>query len=65
MQGPRVPAVLTLDLATIRNVFVVVVVGGMGAFPGAFLAAMIIGVLKALCIGIGDVTRSASGFVFR
>ena len=27
----------------------------MGSIPGAFLAAVLIGVVKALCIGIGNV----------
>ena len=33
----------------------VVVVGGMGSIPGAFLAAVIIAEVKAFCIGIGMV----------
>ena len=55
IQIPREPAVLTMDLSILSDVFVVVVVGGMGSIPGAFLAAVIICVLKALCIGLGDV----------
>ena len=39
----------------IGDAFVVVVVGGMGSIPGAYLAAVIIAEVKALCIGIGVV----------
>ena len=55
LQIPREPAQLFLDLTAISDAFVVVVVGGMGSIPGAFLAAMIIGEVKAFCIGIGTV----------
>ena len=37
------------------DAFVVVVVGGMGSITGAYLAAVIIAEIKALCIGIGVV----------
>ena len=33
----------------------VTVVGGLGSIGGAYLAAVLIGVAKALCIGIGTV----------
>jgi len=56
VQIPREPAQLFLDISVIADAFVVVVVGGLGSIPGAFLAAFIISVVKALCIGIGDVT---------
>ena len=52
-----------MDLSILSDVFVVVVVGGMGSIPGAFLAAVIIGVLKALCIGIGDVSAVRHRFL--
>lgn len=55
LQIPREPAQLFLDLQAVSDAFVVVVVGGLGSIPGAFLAAVIIGVVKALCIGIGNV----------
>ena len=55
LQGPREPANLGLDLAGIGDAFVVVVVGGMGSIPGAFLAALLIAEIKALCIAIGTV----------
>ena len=50
---PREPANLMMDLSIISDVFVVVVVGGMGSIPGAFLAALLISVVKAFCIGLG------------
>jgi len=50
---PREPANLNVDLALISDAFVVVVVGGLGSIPGAFLAALLIGEIKAFCIGLG------------
>jgi branched-chain amino acid transport system permease protein len=56
LQVPRMSANLSLDLETIGNAFVVVVIGGMGSIPGAFVAALLIAEIKALCIGIGHVS---------
>jgi branched-chain amino acid transport system permease protein len=42
-------------MATIGDAFVVVVVGGMGSIPGAFVAALLIAEIKALCIALGTV----------
>src|SRR4051812_7838177 len=53
LQVAREPANLGLDLMVISDAFVVVVVGGMGSITGAFLAAVIIAEVKALCIGLG------------
>jgi branched-chain amino acid transport system permease protein len=50
---PREPASLGVDLALVSDAFVVVVVGGLGSIPGAFLAALVIGEIKAFCIGLG------------
>jgi branched-chain amino acid transport system permease protein len=55
LQVAREPANLLLDLIVIGEAFVVVVVGGMGSITGAFLAAVIIAEVKALCIGLGVV----------
>jgi branched-chain amino acid transport system permease protein len=53
LQLAREPASLAMDLNVIGDAFVVVVVGGMGSIPGAYLAAVIIAEIKALCISIG------------
>ena len=55
LQLPREPANLGMDLAIIAEAFVVTVVGGLGSIPGAFLAAVLIGLTKALCIALGTV----------
>src|SRR3954449_8189183 len=55
LQIAREPANLSMDLTVIGDAFVVVVVGGMGSITGAYLAAVIIAEIKALCIGIGVV----------
>jgi branched-chain amino acid transport system permease protein len=56
LQLPREPANLGMDLATVTDAFVITVVGGLGSIPGAFLAALLIGVAKALCIALGTVS---------
>jgi len=53
VQIPREPATLFIDLQTISDAFVVVVVGGLGSIPGAFLAALLIAEIKSFCIGLG------------
>ncbi|MCW5691759.1 MAG: ABC transporter permease [Pseudolabrys sp.] len=55
LQVAREPANLATDLAVIGDAFVVVVVGGMGSITGAYLAAIIIAEVKALCIAVGVV----------
>lgn len=55
IQIAREPASLATDLIAIGDAFVVVVVGGMGSITGAYLAAVIIAEVKALCIAIGVV----------
>ncbi|MGN6459701.1 MAG: branched-chain amino acid ABC transporter permease, partial [Pseudolabrys sp.] len=49
LQVAREPANLATDLTVIGDAFVVVVVGGMGSITGAYLAAVIIAEVKALC----------------
>ncbi len=56
LQLPREPASLEMDLNIIGAAFVVVVVGGMGSIPGAFVAALLIAEIKAICIWLGMVT---------
>ncbi len=55
LQLPREPATLELDLQTIGSAFVVVVVGGMGSLTGAFFAALLVSVVKAICVWLGVV----------
>jgi branched-chain amino acid transport system permease protein len=64
LQLPREPAHLGLDMATIGDAFVVVVVGGMGSIPGAFVAALLIAEIKALCIAVGTVEVFNVSFAF-
>lgn len=64
LQLPREPANLGLDLLTIGDAFVVVVVGGMGSIPGAYIAALLIAEIKAICIGIGAVEIFGVAFSF-
>lgn len=53
LQLPREPANLEMDLHIIGSAFVVVVVGGMGSITGAFIAALLISEIKAICIWLG------------
>jgi branched-chain amino acid transport system permease protein len=64
LQIPREPANLGIDLTTIGEAFVVVVVGGMGSIPGAYLAALLIAETKALCYALGTVTIGGTTFSF-
>ncbi|MDP9095044.1 MAG: ABC transporter permease, partial [Pseudomonadota bacterium] len=47
---PDRSANLQMDLAAITDAFVVVVIGGLGSVPGAYLAAVLIGELQAFGI---------------
>ncbi len=64
LQIAREPANLATDLSVIGDAFVVVVVGGMGSISGAYLAAVIIAEVKALCIAIGVVDLFGISFNF-
>src|SRR6185437_5547327 len=44
--------------------FVVTVTGGLGSIPGAFVAAVVIGIVKALCIGLGTVDIAGWSIAF-
>jgi branched-chain amino acid transport system permease protein len=61
---PREPASLELALNVIGASFVVVVVGGMGSIPGAYLAALLIAELKSLCIWLGVVNVFGTAISF-
>ncbi|MEZ5878587.1 MAG: hypothetical protein R3D43_13035 [Tepidamorphaceae bacterium] len=50
LQIPKAPANSHMDVNIIAEAFVVTVIGGMGSVPGAFLAAVLIGLLQAFGI---------------
>jgi branched-chain amino acid transport system permease protein len=56
LQLPREPVTLNMDLTIIADAFVVVVVGGMGSVPGAYLAALLIAELQAFMLIAPTVT---------
>ena len=64
LQLPRESANLGMDLSVIAEAFVVTVVGGLGSIPGAFVAALIIGLVKALCIALGQVEIGGFSIAF-
>jgi branched-chain amino acid transport system permease protein len=64
LQLPREPANLNMDLAVVAEAFVVTVVGGLGSIPGAFVAALLIGLTKALCIAIGTIELAGVAVAF-
>ncbi len=47
LQLPREPATLQMDVNVVVETFVVVVTGGLGSIAGAFLAALLIGLIHA------------------
>src|SRR5690606_14435707 len=62
LQVAREPASLTTDMIAIADAFVVVVVGGMGSITGAYIAAILIAEVKAICIAIGTVSLFGLSF---
>ena len=64
LQLPRESAHLEMDLNTLSAAFVVVVVGGMGSIPGAYLAALLIAEVKAVCIWLGVVQWAGMSLSF-
>ena len=52
LQLPREPAHLQMDVNVIVETFVVVVTGGLGSIGGAFVAALLIGLVHAFGISI-------------
>jgi branched-chain amino acid transport system permease protein len=64
LQLPREPASLGMDLSIIADAFVVTVIGGLGSIPGAFVAALLIGLSKALCIALGTVDIGGVAIAF-
>lgn len=55
LQLPREPANLEMDIHIIGAAFVIVVVGGLGSIPGAYVAALLIAEIKAVCVWLGVV----------
>jgi branched-chain amino acid transport system permease protein len=64
LQLPLEPANLGMDLSVIAEAFVVTVVGGLGSIPGAFVAALIIGLTRALCITLGTIDVGGLAIAF-
>lgn len=62
LQMAREPANLAIDLSVLGDAFVVVVVGGMGSISGAYLAAVLVAEVKALCTALGVV--DIAGYAF-
>ena len=52
LQLPREPANLQMDLNVVVETFVVVVTGGLGSVGGAFLAALLIGLVHAVGVSL-------------
>ncbi|MFM9881303.1 MAG: ABC transporter permease [Burkholderiaceae bacterium] len=52
LQLPREPAHLQMDMNVIVETFVVVVTGGLGSITGAFLAALLIGLIHAVGVSL-------------
>ena len=59
---PSGSANLNIDLAVITDAFVVVVVGGLGSLPGAYLAALLIALLQSF--GLALVPKATLVLVF-
>jgi branched-chain amino acid transport system permease protein len=64
LELPRESAHLGMDLSVIAEAFVVTVVGGLGSIPGAFVAAILIGLTRAICIGLGSVDIAGVAVAF-
>jgi branched-subunit amino acid ABC-type transport system permease component len=62
LSAPLTGAALGSDLDAVIDAFVVVVIGGLGSIPGAALAALLIGMVKAF--GILVIPQFAMAFVF-
>lgn len=62
LQMAREPASLSIDLSVLGDAFVVVVVGGMGSIRGAYLAALLVAEVKALCTALGVVEIAGHAF---
>ncbi|MHA6326675.1 ABC transporter permease [Roseivivax sp. CAU 1753] len=63
LQLPQGGADLLMDFTILTSVFVVVVIGGMGSLPGAYLAAVLISVLGVFGVAYLPQTTLALTFV--
>jgi branched-subunit amino acid ABC-type transport system permease component len=52
-----------MDMTAIIDCFVIIVIGGMGSYGGAFLAAIILGLLNAFGIIVLPKVALAFGFL--
>jgi branched-chain amino acid transport system permease protein len=64
LELPREPANVGLALVSSGTAFVVVVVGGMGSIPGAYVAALLIAEINAMCVGLGTIELFGIPFAF-
>lgn len=62
IQLPKGGADLLMDFTILASIFVVVVVGGMGSLPGAFIAAVLISVLNVF--GVAYIPQSTLVLMF-
>ena len=62
LMPPMSVVALGSDMAVIIECFIIVVIGGLGSLPGAFLGAMILGLLNAF--GIYIIPKLAVAFAF-
>jgi branched-subunit amino acid ABC-type transport system permease component len=62
LMPPMSVVALGTDMGVIIDCFIIVVIGGLGSLPGAFLGAMILGLLNAF--GIYIIPKLAVAFAF-
>jgi branched-chain amino acid transport system permease protein len=63
LMPPMSVVALGTDMAVIIDCFIIVVIGGMGSLPGAFIGAIILGLLNAFGISILPKLTVAFGFI--
>ncbi|MGM0560793.1 MAG: ABC transporter permease [Pseudomonadota bacterium] len=56
LELPKGSANLSMDMQIIASVFVVVVVGGMGSILGAYLAAVLVSLIRTLAVANAELT---------
>lgn len=63
LSTPLVTVTLGMDMTVIIQCFIVVVIGGLGSLPGAFIGAIILGLLEAFGIMFIPQLAIAFGFI--